>query len=77
MTQLPPDLDRQVQHYLASGQYQGEEDVLRDALRGLAEEQSVLDDLRQGLRDLDTGRGDSLGEVDSDLRKKHNIPQDA
>ncbi len=77
MAQLPPDLDQQVKHYLANGLYQTEEDVLRDALRALGEEQNVLDDIRQGLEDLDAGRGRSLEDIDADLRKKHNIPQDA
>ena len=77
MPQLPPDLDQQVKQYIASGHYQTEEDVLRDALRALAEEQSVRDDIRKGLEDLDAGCGRSLEEVDADLRKKHNIPQDA
>ena len=76
MAQLPPDLEEQVKHYLASGQYRTEEDVLRDALRALAEEQDALDDIRQGLEDLDAGRGRSLEDVDADLRKKYNIPQD-
>ena len=46
-------------------------------LRALAEEQATLDDIRQGLKDLDAGRGRPLEGVDADLRKKHNIPQDA
>ena len=50
MAQLPPDLEEQVKHYLAIGQYRTEEDVLRDALRALAEEQATLDDIRQGLQ---------------------------
>lgn len=77
MAQLPPDLDQQVKHYLASGQYQTEEDVLRDALRALADEQQVLDDIRQGMEDLEAGRGRPLEAVDADVRKKHNIPRDA
>ena len=77
MPQLPPDLDQQIRHYLATGQYQTEEDVLRDALRALGEEQNVLDDIRQGLEDIEAGRGRPLEDVDDDLRKKYNIPQDA
>jgi Arc/MetJ-type ribon-helix-helix transcriptional regulator len=76
MTQLPPDVDLQVKQYLASGQYLTAEDVLRDALRALAEEQGVVTDIRRGLEDLDAGRGRALEDVDADLRSKHNIPQD-
>ncbi len=77
MVQLPPDVDEQVKHYLASGQYVTEADVLRDALRALAEERDALDDIRQGLEDLEAGRGRRLEDVDADLRKKFDIPQDA
>ncbi len=77
MEQLPPDLDQQVKGYLANGLYQTEEEVLRDALRALGEERSVLDDIRQGVKDLEANRGRSLADVDADLRKKYNISQDA
>ena len=50
---------------------------MRDALRALAEERDVLDDIRQGLEDLEAGRGRPLEDVDADLRKKYDIPQDA
>ena len=76
MAQLPPDLEEQVKHYLGSGQYQSEEDVLRDALRALSDEQATLGDIRQGLKDLNAGRGRTLEDVENDLRKKYNIPQD-
>ena len=77
MTRLPPDLDQQVKSYLATGQYQSEEEVLRDALRALDEQRSFLDDIRQGLEDLEAGRGRPLEDIDADLRKKYNISQDA
>jgi putative addiction module CopG family antidote len=77
MTQLPPDLDQQIRHYVTTGQYQTEEDVLRDALRALADEQDVLDDIRQGFEDREAGRGRPLEDVDADLRKKNNIRRDA
>jgi hypothetical protein len=51
--------------------------VLRDALRALAEEQNVRDDICRGLEDLQAGRGRPLEDIDADLRKKHNIPQNA
>jgi predicted transcriptional regulator len=77
MTRLPPDLDQQVKHYLATGLYQTEEDVLRDALRALGEEQNVLDEICHGLEDLEADRGRLLEDVDAALRKKHNISHDA
>ena len=74
MAQLPPDLDQQVKHYLASGQYRTEEEVLRDALRALSDELGVLEDIRQGIQDVETVRGRPLEAVDADIRKRHNIP---
>jgi putative addiction module CopG family antidote len=77
MLQLPPDIEHQIRHYVSSGAYQTEEDVLRDALRALRDEQSALDDIRKGLEDLDAGRGRALERIDADLREKYDIPQDA
>ncbi len=77
MPQLPPDLDQQIKHFIATGNYQTEEEVLRDALRALDGEHHVHDDFRQGLEDIAAGRGRPLKEVDDDLRKKHCIAQDA
>ena len=77
MTQLSSEVDRQVKHFLATGQYQSEDEVLRDALKALAERHSVLDDIRQGLTELESGQGRPLEDVDADLRKKYDIPQDA
>jgi len=76
MAQLPPDLDRQVKNYVVTGQYRTEDEVMRDALRALADEQYVLDDIRQGLKDFEAGRGRPLEDIDADLRKKYNIPRD-
>jgi len=76
MVQLPPDLDQQVKNFVAIGQYQTEEEVMRDALRALADEQHVFDDIRQGFQDLEAGHGRPLENIDADLRKKYNIPQD-
>lgn len=77
MPQLPPDLDQQIKQYVATGLYQTEEEVLRDALRALADEKTVLDDIRIGIDDLNAGRGRPLEDVDADIRRKHDIPQDA
>ncbi len=73
MAQLPPDIDQQVKHYLSTGHYQTEEDVLRDALRALGEENDVLEDIHQGLEDLEANRGRPLEHIDADLRKKYTI----
>ncbi len=77
MAQLPPDLEQQVKDYLASGQYRTAEDVVREAFRALADEQTALGDIRHGIEDLDAGRGRPLSDIDAEIRKKHNISRDA
>lgn len=72
---FPPDLQSLLQKHLTLGNYATEEDVLRDALRALDDHQTVLQDIRTGLADMETGRGRSLDEIDVDLRAKHNIPR--
>ena len=58
--QLPPDIEKLVQVHIASGAYPSEDDVLRDALRALAEQQAthseedqaVVEGIRRGLADI-------------------------
>jgi hypothetical protein len=57
------------------GGYSSEEDVLRDALSALADRRSILDDLRQGIADMEAGHGRSLQDVDEEMRRKFNIPR--
>ncbi|OHB75984.1 MAG: hypothetical protein A2W31_01350 [Planctomycetes bacterium RBG_16_64_10] len=74
---FPPDLDRLIKAQMAAGNYVTEEELLRDAVSALAERQAVIADIRQGLDDLQAGRGRSLSEIDAEFRKKYNIAQDA
>ena len=71
---FPSDLANLVSHEMSVGGYVSEEDVLRDALAALAERRSVLDDIRAGIADMETGRGRPLTDVDTDMRRKYNIP---
>ena len=75
--QFPPDVDEHIKSHMARGQYRSQDDVLRDALRALDEQNAVLGDIHQGIEDLEAGRGRRLEQVDADLRKKYNIPHDA
>jgi len=71
-----PDLDRLIKSHMAAGAYVTEEELLRDALAALAERQAVVADIRQGIDDLQAGRGRPLSEIDAEFRKKYNIAQD-
>ena len=75
--QFPQDVGERIKAQMATGHYGSEDDVLRGALQALEERQDVLSDIRQGIEDLEAGRGRSLEDVDDELRKKHNIRQDA
>ncbi len=67
---FPPMLDRLVQEELASGAYQSEDDVLVEALR---DRDKTIAGIREGLADLDASRVRPLGDVDAQLRTKHDI----
>jgi Arc/MetJ-type ribon-helix-helix transcriptional regulator len=72
---LPPDLQSLLAKHFALGNYDSEEDVLRDALHALDDRQAVLQDIQLGIADLEAGRGRSLEDVDARLRQKFNIPR--
>ena len=52
---LPPDVQQMVAAMLASGRYQSEEEVLRDALRALAEQDEDLDAIRKAIAEWKDG----------------------
>jgi len=53
LQQLPPDLEQRVRAQMASGQFETEEDVLREALDTLERRQRGLEELRQMVREAD------------------------
>jgi putative addiction module CopG family antidote len=52
---FPADVRRQVDDRLAVGSYATEDDVLRDALRALDEEDEDLEAVRAAVRELHSG----------------------
>lgn len=72
---LPPDVLALVQKHLGLGSYKSEADVIRSALFALDRQQAVLDDIKTGIADMESGKVRSLEEVDGDLRSKHSIPR--
>ena len=76
--QLPPDVEELVKRRLAAGNYESEEEVLRDALEALRLEDQELQAIDEALDDVENGdQGVSLDEAFSSLREKFNIPADA
>jgi putative addiction module CopG family antidote len=77
-TQLPPDVQQNVTAWVATGRYASEEDVLRDALRALAEEQYDLDAVCQAIEEVDAGdAGIPVRQVFEELRNRHGIGRES
>jgi putative addiction module CopG family antidote len=61
---FPSDLQQLVEAHLSSGRYSTEDDVLRDALRALAEEDQDLQSVRESIDEWKAGdAGTSLADV--------------
>ena len=67
--QLPADLEALVSEQVRLGPYGSAEEVLRDALRALAERNQDLAAIQAGIDDMEAGRLKPLSEVDADIRK--------
>ena len=76
--QLSPDIEELVKDRMTSGNYESEEEVLRDALEALRLEDEELRAIEEALDDVDSGdKGVPLDEAFASLRAKFNIPADA
>ena len=76
--QFPPDVEQLVTQRMASGDYASEDDVLRDALKALAEQSDDLVAVQEAVTRLRAGEdGQPLSEAFDDIRRKHNISADA
>ncbi len=51
--QLPPDLEQRIKAQIETGEFESEEDVLREALDTLEKRQRGLNELRQMVREAD------------------------
>ena len=82
--QFPADVEKLVKRQMIAGEYQSEDDLLRDALQALEEQRSavvdedqvVIDGIRRGLADLNAGRCQPLDEFDAEFRSRQKIPRD-
>jgi Arc/MetJ-type ribon-helix-helix transcriptional regulator len=82
--QFPPDVEKLAKNLMATGNYQSEDDLLRDALTTLQESHHlvseedplVVEGIRRGLDEMKRGLGRPFEEFDQEFRTKHNIPRD-
>jgi putative addiction module CopG family antidote len=76
--QFPPDVEEQLRERMASGQYESEVDVLRDALRALKRQNNDMAAIREAISDMEAGdRGRPFEDFVAEFRNKYNIRQDA
>lgn len=68
---FPPDLQQRIAAHLSSGRYQTEDDVLREALRALAEEEEDLAAVREAVAEWRSGDpGEPLDEAFAKVRRR-------
>ena len=71
---FPPDLQSLVGEQMASGKYASEDELLRHALRALAEEEQDLDAVRESLEEWRAGDpGVLLGDAFDAIRGKQGL----
>jgi putative addiction module CopG family antidote len=71
---FPPDLQTLLREQMASGKYASEDELLRSALRALAEEEQDLDAVRESLAEWRAGDPGALLEDAFDaIRGRHGL----
>ncbi len=74
MIQLSESVQQLIQKKMASGKYDSEDELVREALESLDAEDEELHAIQDSLDDLDRGEeGLPLDEVFANLRAKHSI----
>ncbi len=75
--QLPPDLEERIRKQMSDGNYDTEDDVLRDALEALDARNADLAAIHAGIDDMEAGRMRPIGDVADDIRQKQGWTSDA
>lgn len=77
-TQLPTDAQAFL-HFLAEQVGNGGADKSPEQLLQIwrAEHAGAIEDVRQGIRNMEAGLGRSFEEVNAEIRQKYNISEDA
>ncbi|MEQ8789816.1 MAG: hypothetical protein RIC55_26215 [Pirellulaceae bacterium] len=71
--EFPSDLAHQIKERMTTGQYESEDDLLREALRALRQRDEEVVAIQEGIDDLEAGRVLSLREFDREFRERKNI----
>lgn len=70
---FPPDVQALIAEQMESGDYESEDDVLREALRSLAEEEENLQHVRKAIAELKAGdEGVPLDEAIGSIRSRYS-----
>lgn len=78
INQFPPDLQAQLNDWMATGQYTSAEDVLREALRALKRQDDDVVAIREAIADMEAGdRGKPFDEFVEEFRRAHRTSPDA
>jgi putative addiction module CopG family antidote len=76
--QFPSDVQQLVRERMASGKYASEDEMLREALQALAEEEQDLEAVREAMAEWRAGdAGLPLDEAFDSVRANHDLAQDA
>jgi Arc/MetJ-type ribon-helix-helix transcriptional regulator len=67
---FPPDIKQLIDQNLATGIYSSEDDVLQAALHVLSDYNSTIGDIRQGMSDVEAGKGEPLAQVFDEIRRQ-------
>lgn len=67
---FPTEIRQLIDQNLATGAYSSDEDVLQAALRVLSDYHTTISDIRQGVVDYSSGRGQPLAEAVTDIRRQ-------
>jgi putative addiction module CopG family antidote len=71
---LPADVEQMVRQQMATGKYASEAELLREALRALAEDEQDLAAIQEAVAELEAGDpGVPLHEAFDALRAKHGV----
>jgi len=74
--QFPPDIEKGVQALMATGDYENEDDLLRDAVRILKHRREDVESIDRGFADIEAGRCRPADQADAEFEKKYSIPPD-
>lgn len=67
---FPPEIKHLIDQNMATGMYSSENDVLHAALHVLSDYNATIADIRQGMTDYESGRGEPLSQAMEDIRQQ-------